>query len=281
MLSARIPHNWPESTTVNADPNFTDPATLRLAVFLGALGGMLLWEWRYPFRAALEPKFSRLLRHLSLMTLNFLILRLVSGGGAYAVAILAAQKGWGLFALWPMPGWAVVLAGLLLLDFAIYAQHVLFHKIPWFWRLHRVHHSDPTFDTTTAIRFHPLEIVLSMFYKMLLVVIFGITPVTVLAFEMLLNACAQFNHGNVRLPAGAERILRWLLITPDLHRIHHSAERRETDSNFGFSVPWWDRWCGTYRTEPRRGQPSIVIGLPDIPDPSRLNLIALLRLPFG
>lgn len=257
-----------------------DPSAMRLAIFLAVFAAMLLWEaWR-PFRQAPEPKLARLTRHLSLMAFNVLSLRLLSGGGAYAAAFLAEQQGWGLLTFTALPAWLGFVAGLLLLDFAIYAQHVLFHKVPWLWRLHKVHHSDPAFDTTTAIRFHPVEIVLSMFYKMILVISFGITPLAVLCFEVLLNACAQFNHGNVRLPAAIEKALRWLVITPDLHRIHHSTERLETDSNFGFSVPWWDWWCGTYRAEPRRGQATMEIGLQEERNPARLGLVALLLLPF-
>lgn len=262
------------------ESDFADPSALRLAVFVGVFSGMLLWEWWRPFRRTPERKLPRLFRHLALMSLNLLVLRLLSGGGAYAAAVIAEQRGWGLFALGSVPEWLIVPVSLLLLDFAIYAQHVLFHKVPWLWRLHKVHHSDRAFDTTTAVRFHPLEILLSMFYKMILVLSLGITPPTVVSFEILLNACAQFNHGNVRLPAGVERGLRWLLITPDLHRIHHSSERRETDSNFGFSIPWWDRWCGTYCPEPRCGQESMEIGLPGLPSRSPLNLRALLSLPF-
>ncbi len=202
------------------------------------------------------------------------------GGGAYSVAVLAERRGWGLLASDTLPAWLTFVGGLLLLDFAIYAQHLVFHEVHWLWRLHKVHHSDPASDTTTAIRFHPLEIVLSMFYKMFLVAGFGITPVTVLSFEVLLNACAQFNHGNVRLPRSMKKALRWLLITPDLHRIHHSTERRETDSNFGFSVPWWDWWCSAYRAEPERGQCLMEVGLKEERNASRLGLVALLLLPF-
>lgn len=262
------------------DATVTDPSILRLTIFLAVFATMLLWEGWHPFRQASESKLARLTRHLSLMGLNFLTLRVLSGGGAYAVAVLAEHRDWGLFAFGVLPPWFRFVSGLLALDFAIYAQHLLFHKVPWLWRLHKVHHSDLAFDTTTAIRFHPLEIVLSMFYKMLLVAGLGLSPLTVLSFEVLLNACAQFNHGNVRLPRRTEQVLQWLLITPDLHRIHHSTEHRETDSNFGFSVPWWDWWCGTYRAEPERGQSAMEIGLKEERDASRLGLAALLLMPF-
>lgn len=262
------------------DANTADPSALRLLIFLGVLGLMLLWEWRSPFRAFPERKHTRLIRHLSLMALNFLVLRLLSGSGAYAVAVWAEQRGWGLFRLGTIPGWFGFPAGILLLDFAVYVQHLVFHKVPWLWRLHKVHHSDLGFDTTTAIRFHPLEIALSMFYKMLLVLGFGLSAETVVAFEILLNGCAQFNHGNVRLSPRFEALLRRLVITPDLHRIHHSSDPRETDRNFGFSVPWWDRWCGTYRADPRLGHAAMEIGLAEERSASRLGFLSLLLLPF-
>jgi sterol desaturase/sphingolipid hydroxylase (fatty acid hydroxylase superfamily) len=257
-----------------------DPTIIRLGLFGAAIGLMLLWENLRPFRFVPEPKVRRLARHFGLMGINLVLLRLLSGGGAYAIAVLGAEQGSGLLRHLALPGGVTVILGLLLLDFAIYAQHRVSHRIPWLWRLHRVHHSDLDFDTTTAIRFHPGEIVLSMFYKMLIVWAFGISTLAVLMFEAVLNACAQFNHGNVRLPAGAEKMLAWLLITPDIHRIHHSCDRRETDSNFGFSVPWWDRLCRTYRAAPRLGQERVEIGLTEFRQRERLNLLRLLLLPF-
>jgi sterol desaturase/sphingolipid hydroxylase (fatty acid hydroxylase superfamily) len=259
----------------------TDPSFYRFPIFLLALTLMLAWEaWR-PFRAGVEPKKERLIRHLGLMALNVVALRLSTAGGAYAAAIAAEAGGWGLFRQIGFSGWPAFASGLLLLDLAIYFQHVVFHKVPWLWRLHRVHHSDISFDTTTAIRFHPIEIVLSMLYKILLVIGVGLTPLTVVVFEAVLNACAQFNHGNVRLPAAAEKMCRWVLITPDLHRIHHSTDRSEIDSNFGFSVPWWDRCFRTYCPAPKLGQNSMEIGLQDQRDSSQLGLLSLLRMPFS
>jgi sterol desaturase/sphingolipid hydroxylase (fatty acid hydroxylase superfamily) len=257
----------------------TEQMSVRFGIFVTALALMLLWEWLRPFRGIPASKLNRLGTHLGLMALNIVFLRLLSGGGAYGTALLAAEHRWGLFHRISMPDWLTLVVGLLLLDFAIYGQHVVFHKVAWLWRLHKVHHSDRDFDTTTAIRFHPAEIVLSMFYKMLLVLAFGIAADTVLLFEVLLNACAQFNHGNVRLPEAFERGLRWLLITPDFHRIHHSSDRREADTNFGFSVPWWDRLCGTYCPAPRLGQDGMEIGLTE--ERGRLGLSRLLLLPFS
>lgn len=257
-----------------------EPAYYRFPIFLAALIVMLIWETWRPFLPRTEAKHRRLARHLGLMTLNVVALRVVTAGGAYAAAVSAETENWGLFRQLGFSGWSALICGLLLLDLAIYAQHVVFHKVPWLWRVHRVHHSDLSFDTTTAIRFHPIEIVLSMLYKILLVVGAGLTPATVVVFEALLNACAQFNHGNIRLPVAIERICRWILITPDLHRIHHSAERGETDSNFGFSVAWWDRCFRTYCPDPSRTQERIEIGIPEQRDIAQLDFLSLLRMPF-
>lgn len=259
----------------------TESSLIRFGIFAATLATMLCWEWRKPFRGSPEPKGRRLARHLGLMTLNFIALRLLTGGGAYGMAALAAEHQWGLFRTFALPGWLALGAALLILDFAIYAQHVVFHKVPLLWRLHQVHHSDLIFDTTTAIRFHPGEIVLSMFFKMALVAALGITPFAVLVFEAVLNACAQFNHGNVRLGRHVERLCRFVLITPDLHRIHHSCDRLERDTNFGFSVPWWDWICGTYRGSPSRGQTGLRIGLDEMRDYTQLRLADLLKLPFS
>jgi len=253
---------------------------IRFGIFAAALGTMLIWEWIAPFRGSPERKWIRLRRHISLMAINFLALRALSGGGAYAIALLAEAHHWGLMAAVAWPEWLRVALGLALMDFAIYAQHVIFHKVPLLWCLHKVHHSDVDFDTTTAIRFHPVEIVLSMFVKMLLVAALGVPPVAVLAFEVILNACAHFNHGNVRLGPRGEGVCRLLLITPDLHRIHHSADPRETNTNFGFSVPWWDRLCGTYLPHPASGQAALRIGLDEVRDHTHLRLVDLLKLPF-
>jgi sterol desaturase/sphingolipid hydroxylase (fatty acid hydroxylase superfamily) len=258
----------------------TEEPLLRLGIFLIVLGLMLFWEWRWPFRVFPEAKPVRLGRHLGLMALNTVLVRLLSGGGAYFAAQFADARDWGLFNQFALPAGPNLAVGLILLDFAIYLQHIAFHRVPLLWRLHKVHHLDLGFDTTTAIRFHPVEIVLSMYYKMALVLALGVTPLTVLVFEILLNACALFNHGNVRIPGRWEPRVRWLLITPDMHRIHHSTRPTETHSNFGFCVPFWDRLCGTYRAAPQAGQSAMDIGLPEERNPERLGLRRLLTLPF-
>lgn len=253
---------------------------VRLVFFLGMLGLMLLWEWRRPFRTFPEGKARRLARHLGLTTLNASAARISSGGGAYLAAEFALDRDWGLFNQLDLPYGLSFAAGLILLDFAVYLQHVAFHRIPPFWRLHKIHHLDLGFDTTTAIRFHPLEIVLSTYYKMALAIAFGLSPPVVLIFEIVLNACALFNHGNARIPEPWEKRVRRFLVTPDMHRIHHSAYKPETDSNFGFSVPFWDKLCGTYREAPHLGQEGMEIGLEEQRDPKLLDFWRLLVLPF-
>ncbi len=172
------------------------------------------------------------------------------------------------------------IAGVLILDLAIYLQHLMFHHVPAFWRLHRVHHTDLDFDWSTGIRFHPLEILLSMFIKTAVVAAAGIPPATVVAFEVLLNATSLFNHGNVRIPALADTVLRLFVVTPEMHRVHHSVEKFENNSNFGFNIPWWDRLLGTYRSQPEKGHEAMSIGLHRFRDPNALTLTKLLVLPF-
>lgn len=253
---------------------------IRLSIFLLIFNIMLFWEWRKPFRGFLQPKLERLSLNLGLMIVNFVVLRIFSAGGAFLVAEFAQQRSIGLFNVLTPPKWLTILLSLLLLDFAIYLQHMVFHKIPVLWRIHRVHHTDLGFDASTAVRFHPLEILLSMYYKMALVLAFGISPWTVIGFEIILNACSLFNHGNVRIPEPWDSRLRWFLITPDMHRIHHSTNRLETDSNYGFSITWWDRICRTYCPAAELGQVRMEIGIPQEREPQRLHFLRLLQLPL-
>ncbi len=254
---------------------------IRLSCFLAVLLLMLAWEGRRPFRRFDQSRLRRLSIHLGLMLFNFACLRLLSGGGAYFAALYAEQRQIGLLHLLQTPPWLGIAVGLIVLDFAIYLQHIVFHRVPRLWRLHKVHHVDLGFDASTAIRFHPGEMVLSMYYKVLLVLALGIPPIAVLSFEIILNACALFNHGNVRIPQAWEWRLRCLLITPDMHRVHHSSDPSETNSNYGFSVPLWDFLCGTYRAAPRLGHARMEIGLSEERDPvSNLSLRRLLWLPF-
>jgi sterol desaturase/sphingolipid hydroxylase (fatty acid hydroxylase superfamily) len=253
-------------------------AMVRVDTFLGVLTVMLLWEGLHPRRPLSRPRRERWGANLGLTLLNAVLVRVTVGGVAYTAAVFAADQGVGLLHWRPLPAWAAAAMTLLVLDFALYVQHVLFHAVPVLWRLHRMHHADLDVDATTGLRFHPLEILLSLGLKAAVVVLLGAVPWAVVAFEVLLNAASVFNHGNVALPECLDRWLRWIVVTPDMHRVHHSTRMAETNSNFGFSIPWWDRLCGTYRAQPALGQVGMDIGLSDYRTP--LNLGQLLLLPF-
>jgi sterol desaturase/sphingolipid hydroxylase (fatty acid hydroxylase superfamily) len=196
------------------------------------------------------------------------------------MAFYAAERGWGLLNNVKVPYWIAVVLSVLALDFVIYLQHVMFHAVPAFWRLHMMHHADLDFDVTTGTRFHPIEILLSMLIKMSAVVTLGTPPLAVLVFEVLLNGTAMFNHGNLKLPLRFDAVLRLFVVTPDMHRVHHSVFPSETNSNFGFNMPWWDRLMGTYRSQPSRGHEGMTIGLNQFRDPALLTLPRILILPF-
>ncbi len=234
---------------------------VRLICFLGVLVLMALWERLTPRRPQSIKRLLRWPNNLGLAVLNTFVVRLLFPLAGVGMALLAQAKGWGLFNIVPAPAWFAIPAGLLLLDLTIYGQHVAFHAVPLLWRLHRMHHADLEFDVTTGLRFHPGEIVVSMLVKLLAIVVLGALPIVVLAFEVVLNATSIFNHGNVRLPPRLDRVLRLLVVTPDMHRVHHSIDRRETDSNFGFNVPWWDRLFGTYRAQPALGHDRMTLGI--------------------
>ena len=250
----------------------------RLGIFLGILTIMFFWEGWRPRRPLTRPHRERWVTNLGLTLLNTVLVRVTIGGVAYTAAVFATDQGVGLLHWHPLPGWAAATGTLLGLDFAIYVQHVLFHAVPVLWRLHRVHHADLDFDATTGLRFHPLEILLSLGFKVAVIVLLGAVPWAVVAFEVLLNASSVFNHGNVALPERHDRWLRWLVVTPDMHRVHHSTRVVETNANFGFAVSWWDRLCGTYRAQPALGQAGMDIGLSAYRTP--LHLGQLLLLPF-
>ncbi|MDD1620333.1 MAG: sterol desaturase family protein [Methylococcaceae bacterium] len=252
----------------------------RFWVFIGILLLMAAWEMYRPKRALSLGRRGRWPVNLGLAALNITVMRLSMGAAAWLAAIWAAERQVGLFNLIPIPHWLSIALSLLLLDLAIYAQHVASHRWRWFWRLHQVHHTDLDFDTTTAVRFHPFEIMLSMLYKVALVSLLGADPLAVIAFEMILNGCALFNHGNVALPPIFERRLRYWLVTPDMHRIHHSALQAETDSNYGFSLSCWDRLFKTYRPESKQAQAEMAIGLTGFRNASELGFVKLLVLPF-
>ena len=206
--------------------------------------------------------------------------RIVAPTGAVGFALFAKERGWGLFNMVALPPWLEFLVSLFLLDLAIYLQHRLFHYVPVLWRLHRMHHSDLDVDVTTGSRFHPVEILLSLCIKFLVVNPLGASPLAVLLFEIALNGTAMFNHSNVRVPPVIERVLRLLVVTPDMHRVHHSVVRLETDSNFGFNFPWWDRLFGTYRPQPEAGHQAMTLGIEQFRDPDELRLDRMLTQPF-
>jgi sterol desaturase/sphingolipid hydroxylase (fatty acid hydroxylase superfamily) len=253
---------------------------IRMGVFLLAFVVLASWEQIAPRR---ELKFSRPMRWFSNMTislLNQLALRWFFPVLAVALAVAMQQRGWGLFNVLHLPDIAAVVVCMVLLDFAIYIQHIVFHRVGWLWRLHKVHHTDLDFDVTTAIRFHPLEIILSMLIKMALVVLLGAPPMAVLIFEIVLNLTALFNHSNIFIPVKLDRVLRLGLVTPDMHRVHHSVDPIETDRNFGFNLPWWDYLFNTYRAQPRDGHRKMTLGLKEHRSEEKLALPGLLLLPF-
>jgi sterol desaturase/sphingolipid hydroxylase (fatty acid hydroxylase superfamily) len=259
----------------------THEAVIRLGCFFSIFVLMAFWELMAPRRMPSVPKALRWGGNLGLVALNTILLRLLFPTAAVGAAAFAAAQGWGLLNHAAPPLWLGVLVAVVALDFAIWVQHVLFHAVPALWRLHRVHHADLDCDLTTGARFHPIEIVLSMLIKIAVVLVLGPPVVAVILFEVVLNGMAMFNHGNVRLPAALERWLRWVLVTPDMHRVHHSVEADETNSNFGFNLSWWDRLLGTYRDQPRAGHQDMTLGIADHRDPREVDrLPGMLALPF-
>jgi sterol desaturase/sphingolipid hydroxylase (fatty acid hydroxylase superfamily) len=260
--------------------------TIRLGAFLGVFTAMALWEVFAPRRPLALDRSWRWPNNLGVTILNAILLRALLPGAAVAVAAAGAFEHWGLFNNLPpaldahLPRAAIVLFSVVLFDLAIYLQHVMFHAVPALWRLHRMHHADLDFDVTTGARFHPLEIVISMIIKIAAVVAIGAPPQAVVIFEVALNATSMFNHSNVRISLAADRRLRWLLVTPDMHRVHHSVIRTETNSNFGFNLSWWDRALGTYRPQPERGHLAMTIGLEQFRDPDDLRLDRMLLQPW-
>src|SRR5690242_1231823 len=254
--------------------------TVRLACFFGVLLAMAGWEVIAPRRRRVISRRVRWPSNLGLALLNALLLRLVLPSAAVGIAAIAAERQWGLFNNLPLAGWAALVLALLALDLAIYLQHVMFHAVPALWRLHRMHHADLDVDVTTGARFHPLEILLSMGLKLAVVAALGAPVIAVLAFELLLNATSMFNHSNVRMPGWLDRCLRWIVVTPDMHRVHHSIVVRETNSNFGFNLPWWDRLFGTYRAQPAAGHEAMIIGIEQFREPAEQRLDRMLTQPF-
>ncbi len=261
-----------------------DEATLRLSAFLGIFAAMAALELLIPRRVLAHSKLRRWVTNLAIGGIGSALLRLMAALAvplaAVAAAFWAQRQGWGLFALTSWSAWVEALLAILALDLAIYGQHVASHKLPILWRLHKMHHSDVDFDVTTAIRFHPIEIGLSMLWKILVVLALGAAPVAVVLFEVILNGCAMFNHANITLPRPLDRVLRLILVTPDMHRVHHSVHRSEHDTNYGFNLSVWDRLFGTYTAQPRDGHTAMTIGLSEHQNAEPTGLVWSLWLPF-
>jgi sterol desaturase/sphingolipid hydroxylase (fatty acid hydroxylase superfamily) len=259
---------------------FANEPLIRLAVFAGIFAVMAAWEVWAPGREQSIGRGTRWPANIGVVVLDAILVRLVFPTTAVGLALVAEAKGWGLLHALNLPAWASALIAVMALDLAIYLQHVLFHAVPALWRLHRMHHADLEFDVTTGARFHPIEILLSMGIKLGVVAALGALAVAVLIFEVLLNATAMFNHSNVRMPVWIDRVLRWIVVTPDMHRVHHSIVARETNSNFGFNLPWWDRLFGTYRDQPAAGHEAMTIGIEQFREPAEQRLDRMLTQPF-
>lgn len=254
---------------------------LRGGAFIAVLLAMASWELLAPRRRLTVSKSLRWVNNLALVALDTALVRVLFPAGAVGVAAFTSAQGWGVLHLLALPAWVEGVLAVVALDFTIWLQHVMVHAVPALWRLHRVHHADPDYDLTTGVRFHPLEILLSMLVKFVAIVVIGPSVLAVVVFEVLLNAIAMFNHGNVRLPLALDRVLRLFVVTPDMHRVHHSVEDDEANSNFGFNLPWWDFLFGTYRDQPRAGHLDMSIGIRDYTQAREVSWLAgILLLPF-
>ncbi len=256
-----------------------EPA-IRLGIFLGVFALVALCEALAPRRERTLPRLARWPHNIGIVVVNTALLRLVIPTAAVGLALIAEARGWGLFNSVGLPYWLAVVLSVVLLDLAVYLQHMMFHAVPALWRLHRMHHADLDFDVTTGARFHPVEILLSMGIKLGLVAALGPPALGVLVFEVLLNASSMFNHGNLNIPPGVDRVLRWGVVTPDMHRVHHSVIVSETNSNFCFNLPWWDRLFGTYRAQPSAGHDAMTIGIEQFREQKDLRLDRMLVQPW-
>ena len=258
----------------------THEATVRFAFFFGILLLIAFFEIFAPRRPLATSKPGRWFGNLGVVAVSAVLVRIVFPITAVQLAIRLGQNGWGVFNVMDLPYVLVVVLSIVILDFIIYLQHVMFHALPTLWRLHMMHHADLDYDLTTGIRFHPIEILISMVIKFSAVAVLGTPAFAVILFEIILNGMAMFNHGNFLIPLGLDRALRWFVVTPDMHRVHHSVFPGETNSNYGFNLSWWDRLMGTYRAQPRLGHQGMTIGLNQFRDPSKLTLLWMLILPF-
>jgi len=263
--------------------------SLEIAVRVGGsalvFATLMLWEWFAPRRKLTVGRRPRWPGNLGIWAVDIVAVRLLVPTAAVGVALIAGSRGWGLLHLIGLPtqgwgSWVAIVAGVIALDLVIYIQHVIFHHVPVLWRLHRMHHADLDIDVTTGVRFHPFEILLSLAIKIAAVTVLGVPALAVLIFEVLLNASSMFNHSNIALPLWLEPIARWIIVTPQMHQVHHSIERAETNSNFGFNLSWWDRLFGTYRDKPAVGEEGMTIGLPIFRGLGELQIGRLLTQPF-
>lgn len=256
-------------------------AVIRLGFFVGIFAVMAAWEVLAPRRVRTLSRLVRWTNNLGLVALDTVVVRLIFPAAAVGMAAYASAQDWGLLNHYEVPYWLAVVAAVVVLDFVIWLQHVMVHAIPVLWRVHRVHHADLDYDLTTGTRFHPIEIIVSMLIKFAAIMVLGPPIVAVIIFEVVLSGMAMFNHADVRLPAAVDRVLRWFVVTPDMHRVHHSIEDDETNSNFGFNLSWWDRLFGTYRDQPRGGHEGMTIGIRAFRTPGAVSwLPGLLALPF-
>jgi len=254
---------------------------IRLTCFIVVFALVAYAETVVPRRALTVAKPERWFNNLAIIALGSIVIKALFPLAATGVAVAAETHNWGLFNQLQWPLWSRIMVSILLLDLVIYLQHLMFHAVPLLWRLHMVHHADLDLDVSSGLRFHPLEIVISMLIKMTVVAALGVPVLAVVLFEITLNATAMFNHGNLHLPQQVDGILRWLTVTPDMHRVHHSVLIRETNSNFGFNFPWWDRMFGTYRAQPAAGHTAMTIGIGPFRTTKQVTLLRLLILPFG
>ena len=259
----------------------SNQAAIRLSSFFLIFVAMGIWEVLAPRRERRLTRLTRWPHNIGIVLVNTLVVRVLFPTAAVGMAIYAQARGWGLLSGVDITYWILVPLCVVVLDLAIYLQHVMFHAVPLLWRFHRMHHADLDFDVTTGARFHPVEIILSVLIKFAVIIVLGPPAIAVLAFEVILNATAMFNHSNVRIALGLDGVLRWFVVTPDMHRVHHSIEDDETNSNFGFNLPWWDRLFGTYRDQPRAGHAGMTIGIRGFSEPRVCDkLPGMLMIPF-
>jgi sterol desaturase/sphingolipid hydroxylase (fatty acid hydroxylase superfamily) len=255
-------------------------ATIRMTFFVGIFVIVALIELAVPRRPLTTSKAGRWFANIGIVIINTVVLRLLVPAGGVGISVWVGRQGWGVFNYLDWPIWIEVILSVILLDFVIYLQHLMFHAVPLLWRFHMMHHADLDYDVTTGTRFHPIEIIISLGIKATAISVLGAPAVGVIIFEILLNGTAMFNHGNFYIPLGIDRILRLMVVTPDMHRVHHSVFPSETNSNFGFNLPWWDWLMGTYRAQPTKGHDGMTIGLNQFRDPARLTLPRIIALPF-